>query len=112
MLFTPYRLGRLKLPNRILMAPMTRTRARDGGVPVALNADYSAQRADAGLIITEGPQPSPTGQRHPHTPAAAAPRRGWRRLPSRPARLALLTILGTVLAAASITSAASAAAQR
>src|SRR5215217_3188266 len=112
MLLAPYRLARLKLPNRVLMAPMTRTRARDGGVPVALSADSHAQRADAGLIITEGTQPSPTGQRHPHTPAAAAPRRGWRRLTSRPARLALLTILGTVLAAASITASASAAAQR
>jgi N-ethylmaleimide reductase len=61
-LFAPYRLGRLVLPNRMLMAPMTRNRAGDGGVPVALNAEYYAQRGSAGLIITEGTQPSAVGQ--------------------------------------------------
>src|SRR5215208_580382 len=92
------------------MAPMTRTRARERGVPVALNADYYAQRADAGLIITEDTHASPIGQRHRGRPVEAAPRRGWRMLTSHPARLALLTIFGTVLAAATITASASAAA--
>jgi N-ethylmaleimide reductase len=52
-LYTPFALGGLALPNRLVMAPMTRTRAGEGGVPVALNAEYYAQRASAGLIVTE-----------------------------------------------------------
>jgi N-ethylmaleimide reductase len=78
-LFAPYRLGGLELPNRILMAPMTRNRAGAGGVPVALNAQYYAQRAGAGLIITEGTQPSATGRGYPGTPGLhdAAQQRGW-----------------------------------
>ena len=82
MLFAPYRLGGLELPNRILMAPMTRNRAGAGGVPVALNAAYYAQRASAGLIITEGTQPSATGQGYPGTPGLhdAAQQRGWARV--------------------------------
>jgi N-ethylmaleimide reductase len=78
-LFAPYRLGGLELPNRILMAPMTRNRAGAGGVPGALNAEYYAQRAGAGLIITEGSQPSATGQGYPGTPGLhdAAQQRGW-----------------------------------
>ena len=62
MLFTPYRLGRLTLPNRIVMPPMTRARAGAGHVPAPMMADYYAQRASAGLIITEGTQISPQGQ--------------------------------------------------
>src|SRR5215204_398525 len=78
-LFAPYRLGGLELPNRILMAPMTRNRAGAGGVPVALNAEYYAQRAGAGLIVTEGTQPSATGQGYPGTPGLhdAAQQRAW-----------------------------------
>lgn len=59
-LFTPYRLGRLALPNRIVMAPMTRSRAL-GGLPSELLASYYAQRASAGLIVSEGIAPSPSG---------------------------------------------------
>jgi N-ethylmaleimide reductase len=59
-LFTPYRLGRIELANRIAMAPMTRNRAL-GNVPNDLMAQYYAQRAAAGLIITEGVSPSPNG---------------------------------------------------
>lgn len=59
-LFTPYRLGRLELPNRVVMAPMTRSRAL-GGVPNELMARYYAQRAGAGLIVTEGVAPAPSG---------------------------------------------------
>ena len=69
-LFSPYRLGPLQLPNRMVMAPMTRNRAGPGNVPGKLNATYYVQRAGAGLIVTEGTQVSPQGQgyagaRHP-----------------------------------------------
>ena len=53
MLETPFGLGGLNLPNRVIMAPMTRNRAGKGLVPHALNAEYYMQRATAGLIITE-----------------------------------------------------------
>ncbi len=53
-LFTPYRLGPYELRNRVVMAPMTRNRAGEGNVPTALMAEYYAQRAGAGLIVTEG----------------------------------------------------------
>jgi N-ethylmaleimide reductase len=59
-LFSPYRLSGLDLSNRIVMAPMTRSRAL-GNVPNSLMAAYYAQRASAGLIITEGTSPSPNG---------------------------------------------------
>ena len=59
-LFSPLPLGRITLRNRIVMSPMTRSRAI-GNVPNALMAAYYAQRADAGLIITEGTSPSPDG---------------------------------------------------
>jgi 2,4-dienoyl-CoA reductase-like NADH-dependent reductase (Old Yellow Enzyme family) len=53
-LFTPYRMGDLDLPNRIVMAPLTRMRAQSHDhVPTALQAEYYAQRASAGLIIAE-----------------------------------------------------------
>lgn len=60
MLFTPTQLGPLSLKNRIVMAPLTRSRAI-GNLPNALMAKYYRQRADAGLIITEGTSPSPNG---------------------------------------------------
>ena len=52
-LFSPFALGSLPLPNRMVMAPMTRTRASADGVQGAMNAEYYAQRATAGLIVTE-----------------------------------------------------------
>ena len=52
-LFSTLHLGPYLLPNRVLMAPLTRNRAGEGNVPVPLNAEYYAQRASAGLIITE-----------------------------------------------------------
>ena len=62
-LFTPYLLGDLQLKNRIVMAPLTRTRAENPGkVPNELMAEYYAQRAGAGLIITEGTFVSEQGQ--------------------------------------------------
>ncbi len=60
LLYTPLPLGPLKLQNRLVMAPLTRSRAI-GNVPNALMAQYYGQRAAAGLIITEGTSPSPNG---------------------------------------------------
>ncbi|MGW5468007.1 alkene reductase [Streptomyces chartreusis] len=67
-LFTGYRLGDLVLPNRVVMAPMTRVRAAAGGLATPSMARYYAQRATAGLIVTEGVQPSLIGQSNPGTP--------------------------------------------
>jgi N-ethylmaleimide reductase len=79
-LFAPYRLGGLELRNRFVMAPMTRNRAGAGGTPTALNAEYYAQRAGAGLIVTEGTQPSAVGQGYPGTPGLHTDEQvaGWR----------------------------------
>jgi N-ethylmaleimide reductase len=66
-LFTPLKVGALELPNRIVMAPMTRNRAPET-IPVPLMATYYGQRADAGLIITEGSQISTEGIGYPGTP--------------------------------------------
>lgn len=81
-LFTPLRLARRGLPNRIVMAPMTRNRAGAGNAPTALNALYYAQRASAGLIVTEGSQVSPRGVGYPDTPGihTGAQVEGWRRV--------------------------------
>lgn len=67
-LFTPVRIGRHTLPNRLVMAPMTRSRADGDGVPSDLAATYYAQRASAGLIITEGVFPTAMGKGYVHTP--------------------------------------------
>ncbi|WP_329429931.1 alkene reductase [Streptosporangium sp. NBC_01495] len=67
-LFDSYRLGDLTLPNRMVMAPMTRVRAAVGGLATPSMATYYAQRATAGLIISEGVQPSLIGQSNPGTP--------------------------------------------
>lgn len=66
-LFSPYTLGTLPLKNRIVMAPMTRSRAI-GNIPNKLMADYYGGRADAGLLITEGVSPSPNGLGYPRIP--------------------------------------------
>lgn len=67
-LFDPVTLGRYRLPNRLVMAPMTRNRATPDGFPTASTAVYYAQRASAGLIVSEGTQPSLAGQGYPNTP--------------------------------------------
>jgi N-ethylmaleimide reductase len=67
-LFTPIRVGQLPLNNRIVMAPLTRSRAGPGNVPTRLNALYYAQRASAGLIISEATQIAPEGQGYIATP--------------------------------------------
>jgi N-ethylmaleimide reductase len=67
-LLTPARIGRTLAPNRLVMAPMTRSRADADGVPGDLTVTYYAQRASAGLIITEGVFPSAMGKGYVHTP--------------------------------------------
>ncbi|MEU9004721.1 alkene reductase [Streptomyces sp. NPDC048551] len=66
--FEPVRIPGTALSNRIALAPMTRSRAGEGGVATALMAEYYTQRASAGLLISEGIQPSPVGQGYPFTP--------------------------------------------
>lgn len=68
-LFSEYKLGDITLKNRMVMAPMTRSRAIDN-IPNELMAEYYAQRAEAGLIITEGVAPSPNGLGYPRIPGA------------------------------------------
>jgi N-ethylmaleimide reductase len=79
-LFTPLQLGALQLPNRIIMAPLTRMRAGAGNVPTAMNAVYYAQRASAGLIISEGTAISPYAHGYPNAPGiyTAEQIAGWR----------------------------------
>ncbi|PSM49942.1 alkene reductase [Chroococcidiopsis sp. CCALA 051] len=79
-LFSPVRLGRYELPNRMVMAPLTRNRAGEGNVPRELNAEYYAQRVSAGLIITEATQVSPQGLGYPFTPGIHSQEQveGWR----------------------------------
>ncbi|MDH3703844.1 MAG: alkene reductase [Alphaproteobacteria bacterium] len=81
-LFTPAHLGPYRLQNRIVMAPLTRSRAGAGNVPQAMNVEYYAQRASAGLIITEATQISPQGVGYPGTPGihSAAQIEGWKRI--------------------------------
>lgn len=67
-LFDPVQLGELSLPNRIIMSPLTRCRASEGRVPNALMAEYYAQRANAGLIISEATSVTPMGVGYPNTP--------------------------------------------
>lgn len=67
-LFTSTRVGQLTLPNRLVMAPMTRSRASEDGVPGELAAKYYGQRASAGLIITEGVFPTAMGKGYIRTP--------------------------------------------
>ncbi|QAY59909.1 alkene reductase [Microbacterium protaetiae] len=79
--FEPIAVGDMELRNRVVMSPMTRNRAF-GTVPTDDMATYYAQRAGAGLIITEGVQPSPVGQGYPDTPGlhSAAQIAAWRRV--------------------------------
>jgi 2,4-dienoyl-CoA reductase-like NADH-dependent reductase (Old Yellow Enzyme family) len=67
-LFEPFTLGELTLPNRIVMAPLTRARAGETRVPNALMAEYYAQRAAAGLIISEATSVTPMGVGYAGTP--------------------------------------------
>jgi len=78
-LFSSFQLGRLQLPNRIVMSPMTRSRAI-GNVPNDLMATYYSQRASAGLLVTEGTSPSPHGLGYARIPGLYSPEQvaGWR----------------------------------
>lgn len=80
-LFAPTKLGSLPLRNRIVMAPMTRSRAVDANTPNDLMAEYYGQRAGAGLIITEGTAPSPNGTGYARIPGiwSQAQVAGWRK---------------------------------
>ena len=79
-LFSPVEVGPLRVKNRIVMAPLTRSRAGPGNVPTQLNALYYAQRASAGLIISEATQIAPEGQGYISTPGihSAEQIEGWK----------------------------------
>ncbi len=81
-LFDPIQLGAIAAANRIVMAPLTRDRAGPGRVPTPLMATYYAQRAGAGLIVTEGTQISAEGQGYLDTPGiySAEQIEGWKRV--------------------------------
>ncbi|MEJ7635825.1 alkene reductase [Aeromicrobium sp.] len=78
--FEPIKVGTWDLPQRFVMAPLTRNRAGEHQVPRDIAATYYAQRAGAGLIITEGTQPSAVGQGYLNTPGIHSPEQiaGWR----------------------------------
>jgi len=78
--FEPIKVGNWELPQRFVMAPLTRNRAGDGQVPQDIAVTYYAQRAGAGLIVTEGTQPSAVGQGYLNTPGihTAEQIAGWR----------------------------------
>jgi len=81
-LFEPLRLGATELPNRVLMAPLTRNRAHPDGTPWEKAAEYYAQRASAGMILTEATQISPEGKGYINTPGIHTPAQvaGWKKI--------------------------------
>ena len=81
-LLAPVRLGAYEIANRIVMAPLTRNRAGPGDAPQDINVEYYAQRASAGLIVSEGSQVSPQGVGYPGTPGIHSPEQvaGWKRV--------------------------------
>src|SRR5467141_747173 len=84
-LFEPYKLGPITLPNRLVMAPLTRNRAVAGMVPNPLAVDYYGQRASAGLLVTEASQISQQGQGYQDTPGIYSREQvaGWRKVTDR-----------------------------
>jgi N-ethylmaleimide reductase len=85
-LFEPFKLGAITLPNRLVMAPLTRNRATPPGmVPSPLAAEYYGQRASAGLLITEATQVSQQGQGYQDTPGIYSKEQveGWRKVTDR-----------------------------
>lgn len=78
-LWQPFTLGRVELPHRLALAPMTRNRANPDGTPGEFAATYYGQRASLGLLITEGVQPSADGQGYLNTPGIYTPEHieGW-----------------------------------
>lgn len=81
LLFSPLSLGKIQLKNRVVMSPMTRSRS-PGNVPGSVVATYYAQRAEAGLIVTEGTSPSPNGLGYARIPGLFSPQQvhGWRQV--------------------------------
>jgi N-ethylmaleimide reductase len=81
-LFSPGRIDGFDTKNRIIMAPMTRSRALPGGMPSELAIDYYKQRASAGLIITEGVAPAAIGLGYARTPTAETPEQmaAWKKI--------------------------------
>src|SRR5258706_207365 len=84
-LFEPYKLGPLTLPNRLVIAPLTRNRAVAGMVPNPLAVEYYGQRASAGLLVTEASQVSQQGQGYQDTPGIYSKEQvaGWRKVTDR-----------------------------
>ena len=84
-LFEPYKLGSLTLPNRLVMAPLTRNRALAGLVPNPLAVEYYGQRASAGLLVSEATQVSQQGQGYQDTPGIYSKEQvaGWRKVTDR-----------------------------
>ena len=80
LLHTPLRAGAFEFPNRVVMAPLTRCRASAGRVPNAMMADYYAQRAQAGFILSEATAVDPMGVGYPDTPGIWSPEQveGWK----------------------------------
>ncbi|WP_372752413.1 alkene reductase [Labilibaculum sp.] len=81
-LLSPFKLGKMELKNRMVMAPMTRNRAGEGDVPTDLMAKYYEQRSGAGLLISEASQISPQGKGYPATPGIYSKEQvdGWKRV--------------------------------
>jgi N-ethylmaleimide reductase len=84
-LFEPFKLGPITLPNRLVMAPLTRNRAVAGLVPSPLAIEYYGQRASAGLLVTEASQVSQQGQGYQDTPGIYSKEQvaGWRKVTDR-----------------------------
>ena len=82
MLFSPMTLGELELPNRLVMAPLTRLRSGQEGIPGPLVAEHYRQRASLGLIVSEGTYPSPAGRSYPGQPGIVTPDQiaGWKKV--------------------------------
>jgi N-ethylmaleimide reductase len=82
MLFSPLTLGELELPNRLVMAPLTRLRTGKEGIPGPLVAEHYRQRASLGLIVSEGIYPTPAGRSYPGQPGLVTPEQiaGWKKV--------------------------------
>src|SRR5690606_32482874 len=83
-LFDPIQLGAVEIRNRVVMAPLTRTRASPGRIPNDLMRVYYCQRASAGLILSEATSVSPSGVGYPNTPGiwSSAQVEGWKKITS------------------------------
>jgi N-ethylmaleimide reductase len=83
-LLSPIKVGDYELPNRMVMAPLTRSRAGQGLAPTEINVTYYAQRASAGLIVTEATHVTPQGIGYPYTPGVGTEEQiaGWKKVTS------------------------------